>query len=349
MVRALVAAVVALVVVAAPASAQLAPPPTVLDFENVPDSGPFSLYPGVTLEAPGFCGGTSMESLNCAEIGTPGVASEHSLPVQQGELFIRFAQPQASVSLWVSSNDEVDASWSSDPTATQGLNSLPQPSSFGTFGRAVVVRSALGRADIRTVRLNAVCPFSECNGDLSVDDITYSSVAQPDTEILSHPDAVTRSPDASFLFMGNQPDTRFDCSLDGSVAVACRPPFTAYGLPAGLHTFTVGMRDRFGTPDPTPASWSWTVDLTPLPAVVAPAVPAPDADGDGVPDAKDNCPTASNAVQPDGDQDGVGDACETAPSGSLPPVTGIRVTALVLSGEVYIKLPGSSLRSFKQA
>ena len=200
------------------------------------------------------------------------------------------------------------------------------------------------------MRLNAVCPFSECDGDLSVDDITYSVVAQPDTEIPARPDAVARSPDASFLFMGNQPDTRFDCSLDGSVAVACRPPFTAYGLPAGLHTFTVGMRDRFGTPDPLPASWSWTVDLTPLPVVVAPAVPAPDADGDGVPDAKDNRPTVSNAVQPDGDQDGVRDARETAPPARSRRWPGIRgLTAQVLSGEVFIKLPSSSLRSFRQA
>jgi len=33
----------------------------------------------------------------------------------------------------------------------------------------------------------------------------------------------------------------------------------------------------------------------------------------------------------------------------LPPVAGVRVTAEVLSGDVYIKLPSSSLRSFQQA
>src|SRR3954451_16720342 len=121
MIRALLLALVSLALVATPATAQLAPPPTVLDFENVPDSGPFSFYPGVTLEAPGFCNGTSgMEPLDCAQVGSPGVASEHSLVVSEGELFIRFAQPQASVSLWVSSTNDVNASWSSDPTATTG-------------------------------------------------------------------------------------------------------------------------------------------------------------------------------------------------------------------------------------
>jgi hypothetical protein len=332
---------------AAPARAELAPPPTVLDFENAPLTTPFdgSFYPGVTLDA-GFCGtGSAFAPIGCAQIQQPGVASQRSLDVFGGELFIRFAQPQASVSLWVSSNNAVDASWSADPAATTGLNPLPPVPASSPFGRAVVVQSALGRADIRTVRLAVTC--GDCSSDFAVDDITYSPVAQPDTEILSRPDAVSRSADASFLFMGNQPDTRFDCSLDGAVAVPCRPPVSVSGLPAGAHTFTVGMRDRFGTSDLTPASYSWTIDLTPF---KQPAVPAPDADGDGVPDASDNCAAVSNVGQTDSDHDGVGDACETAPSGELVPVAGVRVTATVLSGEVFIQLPnsGSASRSFKQ-
>src|SRR4029078_11021903 len=81
------------------------------------------------------------------------------------------------------------------------------------------------------------------------------------------------------------------------------------------------------------------------PAAPTPA-PAADGDGDGVPDARDNCVSAANASQGDADGDGVGDACEMAEPGNLAPVTGERVVATVLSGEVFIKLPPT--RSFKQ-
>jgi Thrombospondin type 3 repeat len=36
-----------------------------------------------------------------------------------------------------------------------------------------------------------------------------------------------------------------------------------------------------------------------------------DSDGDGIPDARDNCPTIANANQADTDGDGIGDACDT--------------------------------------
>jgi hypothetical protein len=40
----------------------------------------------------------------------------------------------------------------------------------------------------------------------------------------------------------------------------------------------------------------------------------PDVDVDGVPDAEDNCLTASNADQADADGDGFGNACDLTPS-----------------------------------
>ncbi len=40
------------------------------------------------------------------------------------------------------------------------------------------------------------------------------------------------------------------------------------------------------------------------------AGPSNDLDGDGIPNARDNCPTVPNPMQEDSDGDGFGDACD---------------------------------------
>jgi hypothetical protein len=356
---ALVMALLGLAAVAPAAKADLAPAPAVLDFEALPTgNADEAVYAGagVTLSAPGFgtgegfCGSdlervraAAAAPLDCATVQAPGHESERSLNVFGGSpLTITFAAPQASVSMWVSSFSDVTVeAWSGAPDNSTLIARLPPVTGSNPFGRAAVLQSALGRADIGSVRVFTT------GSDVSVDDITFSQVAQPDTEIVSGPATVSRTTDASFLFFGNQADSRFDCSLDGAVASACRPPYGLTGLPAGPHTLTVAMRDRFGTPDSTPAVWTWTVDLSPLTVPAPPAPPVADADGDGVPDVSDNCSTAANPSQADGDGDGVGDACESGAPGNLAPVAGERVTVRVLSGDVFVKLPAT--RTFKQA
>ena len=57
----------------------------------------------------------------------------------------------------------------------------------------------------------------------------------------------------------------------------------------------------------TPDQWTWKLSSW----KASPGTTPPDADGDGIPDADDNCPDASNADQADADGDGVGDVCDT--------------------------------------
>lgn len=77
----------------------------------------------------------------------------------------------------------------------------------------------------------------------------------------------------------------------------------------------------------------------PAPAPAAPILQAPpDRDGDGVLDARDNCPAAANPGQADRDRDGVGDACDDN-DGSRAPIPLKTVRVRVLSGEVFVRLP----------
>lgn len=90
-----VLATLAMLAFAAPAHAAIAPPPTVLDFENAPLEPPFdgAFYAGTgaTLDAPSrfgsFCGDSDAISvrsvaaapLQCADVARPGTtASAHS-------------------------------------------------------------------------------------------------------------------------------------------------------------------------------------------------------------------------------------------------------------------------------
>src|SRR3954452_5970781 len=170
-------------------------------------------------------------------------------------------------------------------------------------------------------------------GGMTVDNVSLSPSPQPDTEILSGPAGSTSATSASFAFGANQAAQGFVCSLDGGAFTACESPASYSGLGVGAHSFRVAAIDAFGATDATPAALSWSV--------VAPPATA-DADVDGVPDASDNCPTVSNASQADDDGDGGGDACDVFGSVLVPPVAGVRETVRVVSGDVFVKLPGSS-------
>jgi hypothetical protein len=111
-----------------------------------------------------------------------------------------------------------------------------------------------------------------------------------------------------------------------------RATFTYTGAAAGLDTVSASAQDTLGRPLAAAAvTRTWTPGVA-------------DSDGDGVPDATDNCPEIPNPAQADADHDGLGDACDTAlPPGNLPVVAGTRERVQLLSGQVFVKLPGSAL------
>jgi predicted Ser/Thr protein kinase len=81
----------------------------------------------------------------------------------------------------------------------------------------------------------------------------------PDTTITSGPTGETTDTTATFEFDSSEPNSSFECQLDGGGFSSCSSPKTYEGLTLGPHTFDVRATDAAGNTDPSPASQTWTV------------------------------------------------------------------------------------------
>lgn len=106
---------------------------------------------------------------------------------------------------------------------------------------------------------------------------------------------------------------RLECSVDGGAFAPCDSPVSVAGLTPGRHTLAVRSVDADGRPDPTPAQWAFDV---PPSSTFASSVA--DVDRDRIPDVQ-----------------------EVLPLGNVPPIAGERGIATLISGTVYVKLPGT--------
>ena len=91
----------------------------------------------------------------------------------------------------------------------------------------------------------------------------------PQTQIDSHPNALSASAAAQLEFSGSDAGgsgvASFECRLDSTEAAdwqACASPKEYTGLGDGSHKFEVRAVDQAGNADASPAAFEWTVDTT---------------------------------------------------------------------------------------
>jgi CSLREA domain-containing protein len=110
------------------------------------------------------------------------------------------------------------------------------------------------------------------NVDPSPASYAWTTEGEPETTILTGPDAQTESTEATFTFSSDQPGATFECALDGAVEFTpCPSPVTFTDVPYGAHELLVRARSPMGTAvDLTPAEYAWeSGDMTPPVVTIA--------------------------------------------------------------------------------
>lgn len=124
-------------------------------------------------------------------------------------------------------------------------------------------------------------------------EVGAADITPPQTTIGSKPSNPSTSSTASFTYSSDEPESTFECMLDGGGFAPCPTAGITYtGLGNGAHTFQVRAIDSSSNVDPIPAGYSFDVVLTSSPpAPPGPATPsvstkAPDTTISGKPGAK---------------------------------------------------------------
>jgi hypothetical protein len=107
-------------------------------------------------------------------------------------------------------------------------------------------------------------------------------ITPPQTTIGTRPPNPSPGPTALFTYSSDEPESTFECNLDGSGFTPCPVAGIAYtDLQNGTHSFQVRAIDPSKNVDPTPAGYSFDVVLSsqpalpPVPSVPPPPVPTP--------------------------------------------------------------------------
>ncbi|HMI81829.1 MAG TPA: choice-of-anchor Q domain-containing protein [Solirubrobacterales bacterium] len=156
------------------------------------------------------------------------------------------------------------------PTPTHALlENSPALDRGSAFGSAVDQRGLPRPIDLATVS-NAEGGDGSDVGAFELQALTASPPAAiaveltagdrvpPNTRIVRAPGRVTFLRLAKFTFASTEPQSSFQCKVDGGKWRGCRSPWKRK-VGVGKHVFKVRASDRFGNVDPTPARFGWRV------------------------------------------------------------------------------------------
>lgn len=126
---------------------------------------------------------------------------------------------------------------------------LPRPSDFPAIGNA----EGGDGSDIGAFELQVPAPSPVLVTAVPAD------TQAPNTRIVKGPPRVTFKRVARFWFNATEPQSSFQCKLDGRRWRGCRSPHKRKVGAGAKHVFKVRAIDRFGNVDPSPARFGWRV------------------------------------------------------------------------------------------
>lgn len=105
-------------------------------------------------------------------------------------------------------------------------------------------------------------------------DNSLADTTPPQTTLGSRPPDPSASSTAAFTYSSNEPNSTFECALDGAAFLACSASGVSYsGQGNGPHSFQVRAIDAAGNVDPSPAGYSFSVVLGSALASMPPPAP----------------------------------------------------------------------------
>jgi hypothetical protein len=253
--RAFPAALLAALLLATPARAQLAPPPAVYTFDDrTPGTVTGDIYPGITPSATLGTGCTNAMSI----VTSGGADGGRYLSLCTPGATLRFSPPVASIEIMWQPLGNFTGSTAAvgSMVAWSGTTELTSAVGPWSWWRPMVVQSPNGTAIIDRVTFPSRAEIS------GIDQLATSPVLQPDTAIILAPPSLLNNNNAGpFGFRSNVGGATYECSADAGLFSSC-PGSSAYEWVSeqGPHTLAARAIDAYQWPDPTPVTFAWSLD-----------------------------------------------------------------------------------------